>query len=183
VRRLLIYAAVLFVLMVGSALLPDDLLFAVALFAAIPLLLAWGALLVWYWAVAVGSFRRKKSLTALICLALPFAVPFTAYEAILYVQYPADYAHFQAMRSSYDAQVARLPKDGKRYAEFNWGGMLFASSGVVYDETDEVALPHGHQSIAWKKRMRNTDLTCGGDGPVGKVMRLIGHYYVTAFGC
>ncbi len=61
--------------------------------------------------------------------------------------------------------------------------MLFASTGVVYDETGEVGLPFAHQSAQWKKRMRNTDLTCGGDGPVGKVMPMGDHYYVVSFGC
>jgi hypothetical protein len=61
--------------------------------------------------------------------------------------------------------------------------MMFASKGVVYDETDEIALPPGHQSAAWKSRMRKTDLTCGGDGPIGRVEPVGGHHYVTSFGC
>lgn len=178
-RLLLLFGAVLFALTVGFAILPDD-LFYVTFLAALPLLLAWGALLAWSWIVA---FRQRRGLAAFICLALPFAVPVTAYQTIPYARYPFDYAHFQVMRSSYDAQVAQLPNDGERYAEFNWGGMTFASRGVVYDETDEVALPFGRQSTAWKNRMRGTDLTCGGEGPVGTVMPLGGHYYVTAFGC
>jgi hypothetical protein len=31
--------------------------------------------------------------------------------------------------------------------------------------------------------MKDTDLTCGGDGPIGEVMPLGGHYYVAGFGC
>jgi hypothetical protein len=182
-RLLLVFASVLFVFIVGLALLPDDLLLAAAIFAPIPLLLAWVAFTVWSFVLAAKSFRRMAWPPALMCLAFPFAVPLAAYEAGPYVRYPMDYAHFQAMRPSYDAQITGLAKDGQRYAEFNWGGMLFASSGVVYDETDEVALPYGRQSAAWKRRMQHTDLTCGGDGPVGKVMPLGGHYYLTAFGC
>jgi hypothetical protein len=78
------------------------------------------------------------------------------------------------MRPSYDAQIARLPKNRECYAEFNWGGMLYASRGVVYDQTGEAGLPYGRQSAAWKSRMKNTDLICGGDGPVGEVTPLSG---------
>jgi hypothetical protein len=99
------------------------------------------------------------------------------------VQFPQDYLHFRSMRPSYDARVALLYRDGHRFDEFNWGGMLFASKGVVYDESDEVALPYGHQSTDWKKRMKSTDLTCGGDGPVGEVIPLGNHYYIATFGC
>jgi hypothetical protein len=182
-RPLIVFASVWFVLTVGLALLPDDVSFAAAIFPGIPLLIAWVAFTVWSFVIAAKSFRRMAWPSALLCLAFPFAVPLAAYEAIPYVQYPIDYARFQTMRPSYDAQIARLPKSGERYAEFNWGGMLFASRGVVYDETDEVALPYGRQSAAWKSRMKGTDLTCGGDGPVGKVMPLGGHYYVTGFDC
>jgi hypothetical protein len=183
VRLLLVFASVLFVVTVALGLLAEDVLFAEAIFAAIPLLLAWAAFTVWFFVVAAKSFRRMAWRSAFLCLFVPFAVPFAAYEATPYIHYPIDYARFQAMRPSYDAEVARLPKDGQRFAEFNWGGMLFASRGVVYDETDEVALPYGHQSAAWKSRMKHTDVTCGGDGPVGNAMPLGGHYYVTAFGC
>ena len=120
---------------------------------------------------------------AAVFLAIPFAVPADVSSAIPYVQYPRDRARFLAKRSEYDATVARLPQNGRRFAEFNWGGMLFASTGVVYDETDEVGLPFGQQSAQWKERMRNTDLTCGGEGPIGKVMPMGDHYYVVSFGC
>jgi len=74
---------------------------------------------------------------------------------------------------AYGADVSRLPRDGHRFAEFNWGGMTFSSKGVVYDEIDEVGLAYGHQSPDWKRRMGSTDLTCGGDGPVGEVPELV----------
>ncbi len=88
-----------------------------------------------------------------------------------------------AMRPWYDQQVARLPKNGKRYAEFSWGGMTYASQGVVYDETDEVRWSPGSQSAAWRRRLKDTDLTCGGAEPIGEVKPLGGHYYLTTFGC
>ena len=142
---------------------------------------AWIALSVWSFANVIRSLADEKWLLAVTFLAIPFAVPIGIYHAIPYVQYPGDRVRLLAARPEYEATVARLPKNGRRFAEFPWGGMLFASTGVVHDETDEVGLPFGHQSANWKQRMRNTDLTCGGDGPIGNVMPMGDHYYVVSF--
>lgn len=169
-------------LCLGLTLLPDSYFFVVAMFGAIPILLAWLAIAIWSLKIGARSFWDQTWLSLSAFLA-PVVIPFLVVQAIPYAQYPEDYAHFVAMRPVYDAAVARLPKDGRRFAEFNWGGMLFASKGVVYDETDEVGRPFGHQSAEWKRRMKNTDLTCGLDGPVGEVIPLEGHYFVVGFGC
>ena len=97
--------------------------------------------------------------------------------------YPGDVIRFEREYPKYSRYVSALPHDGKRFAEFNWGGMLFASRGITYDETDEVVLPRGTQSADWQARMKNTDLTCGGNGPIGVVEPIRGHYYLTTFGC
>jgi hypothetical protein len=157
--------------------------FALLLYALALLLLACGALLIWSFAIAFTLFRRRHLLLATMCLVLPFSVPLIAFEAIPYAQWSVDYARFKTKQSSYDAQIAQLPKDGKRFAEFNWSGQSFVSRGVVYDETDEVGLPYGHQSTAWRKRLYDTELICRGNEPFGRTMPLGGHYYVTGFGC
>jgi len=94
-----------------------------------------------------------------------FAVVSFAYWLGAYLVPDGSLSFFVAIPFALLGSIAQLPTDGKRYAEFNWGGMLFAFRGVVYDET-EIALPSGHQSAAWKRRMRKADLTCGGDGPI-----------------
>jgi hypothetical protein len=170
-------------LCVGLALVPDSVLFVIALFAGIPILGAWLGLSIWSMSAMIRSLAQQRWLAAATCLTVPFAVPVGVYRAIPFVQYPGERAHFLAARSEYDATVARLPRTGQRFREFVWGGMLFASTGVVYDETDEVGLPYGHQSAQWKRRMRNTDLTCGGDGPIGWVMPMGDHHYVVSLGC
>jgi hypothetical protein len=138
-----------------------DLGFEVALYAMLPRALTWVCVLVWSVVVATRLTRRKEWMTAAFSPAIPIIAFAATYCAIRYADYPLDYMHFRAERATYDAEVSQLPRDGRRYAEFNWGGLTFASRGVVYDETDEVALPYGHQSSDWKKRMRSTDLTCG----------------------
>jgi len=98
-RLLLVFASVLFVSTVGLGLLVAvsldaaiDVLFAAAILATIPLLLAWQAFTAWSFVLAEKSFRRMAWLSALLCVALPFAVPFAAFEALPYVQYPMAYA-------------------------------------------------------------------------------------------
>lgn len=157
--------------------------FMIAFSAGLPVVLAWTFVFVSSIVTATTLLRRRRSVMAILSPIIPITAFIASQSAIPYVQYPQDYTHVRAMRSTYDGAVSRLPKDGRRFAEFNWGGLLFASKGVVYDETDEVGLPYGHQSTAWKRRMRSTDLTCGGGGPVGEVMPLGQHYYVGAFGC
>ncbi len=160
-----------------------DLGFGVAYYAGVPLLLAWFCVFVWSIITMVRLLRLKRWAPAMLSPPIPVCTFISAYWALPYVQFPQDYNHFRAMRRVYDADVSRLPRDGHRFAEFNWGGITFSSKGVVYDETDEVGLPYGHQSADWKRRMGSTDLTCGGDGPVGEVLPLGQHYYVVAFGC
>ncbi|MGP6157323.1 MAG: hypothetical protein ACLPYS_07420, partial [Vulcanimicrobiaceae bacterium] len=114
---------------------------------------------------------------------LPIVAAFLALESLWYIQLLDGIARFTIERPYYDSQVAELPRNGHRFAEFNWGGMSFASDGVVYDETDEVGLPSGRQSAAWFDRMKNTDLTCGENARLGPVHALGGHYYLASFGC
>lgn len=146
-------------------------------------MLLWVCLVIAAAVAAVISLARKRWAEAVALPFIPLVACFATLNVTPYVEYPQDYIHFRMMRSSYEATIARQPADGHRFAEFNWGGMLFASKGVVYDETDEVRLPYGHQSADWKRRMRATDLTCRGDGPIGDVRPLGDHYYVTSFGC
>jgi hypothetical protein len=133
--------------------------------------------------VVLKHLRGAKRLLLVIAVVTLIIVVLPFYSALMLYRYPGDRLHFLMDLPHYQAYVDRLPRNGKRFAEFNWGGMLFASSGISYDETDEVALPFGHQSAEWRARMKNTDLTCGGNGPVGTVEPMGGHYYLTAFGC
>jgi hypothetical protein len=89
---------------------------------------------------------------------------------------------FAENRSYYDHQVALLPADDKpRIGVFEWGGMLFAWRALVYDESDEVALPPGQQSVAWKGNFPYVDeFSCGHWG----ARRLwAAHYYIVDFTC
>jgi hypothetical protein len=86
--------------------------------------------------------------------------------------------HFQFMRASYLAQIAKLPADqGPRLAVFNWGGFV-VSHGVVYDESDEIVVPPIKQSPEWNKRIVGTELECGFSG-----YALGDHFYMVHIYC
>jgi hypothetical protein len=131
----------------------------------------------------ISCMVRRAWWSALLPLATMILVATSALALVSYILEAQDIARFKTVRPNYDAQVAKLPKDGRRYKEFNWGGMLFASRGVVYDETDEIALPANKRSAAWTARLRNTDLMCGTDDIGGIAIPLGNHYYLTSFGC
>jgi len=154
-------------------------------FIVLPLLLiAFLGVVVWSIILFIHCWRARAWKLTIITAVLPVTVLSLAFypSAIWYYSYPSDYLHLLKNLPQYNRQVEALPHNGKRYLEFNWGGLLFASRGVVYDETDEVARPDGQRSTAWEKRMKNTDLTCG-DTHVALMEHLWGHYYVVGFGC
>lgn len=94
--------------------------------------------------------------------------------------YLGDVLHFVVARPYYERAVARLPHDGRpRIVVFNWGGMVWASRGLVYDESDEVALPAGKQSTAWLASPSLAELSCGGF----RAQPLWSHYYLVSFPC
>jgi hypothetical protein len=85
--------------------------------------------------------------TAIIGLAFLQPVSF-----VRYCNYLGDLLHFVVARPYYEHVIAELPHDGRRLAVFNWGGMVWASRGLVYDESDEVladSRPPGAPTLTW----------------------------------
>ena len=58
--------------------------------------------------------------------------------------------------------------------------MVWASSGLVYDETDQVSLPAGRQSADWLAAASRTELGCEGGYDV---QPLWDHYFLASFSC
>jgi hypothetical protein len=104
-----------------------------------------------------------------------------AFDPVRFVRsrdYAGDVIHFIAMKSSYDRTISALPAE-QRPRLFDWGGMSFASHGLIYDETDQVALPRGRQSADWLAQASHTELSGEGYG----VRALWDHYYLADFPC
>ena len=101
----------------------------------------------------IRSGMRKEWRRCVLAAILPVVLFIVAFDPVGFVRscnYAGDVIHFLAMKSSYDRQIAALPADQRpRLAVFDWGGMSFASHGLVYDETDQIALPKGSQSADW----------------------------------
>jgi hypothetical protein len=92
-----------------------------------------------------------------------------------------DQVHFWVKRGRYDAEVAKLPRDqGPRFAAFTLGGFMLNPSYVVFDESDEIALPPGRQSPGWEER-------AGHAAEIGScpydAHHLGAHFYVVRFSC
>lgn len=147
--------------------------------------------LLFVWAMAgvaalFGSVRsaiRKDWRQCVAGLVLPMVLAIVALDPVGFVRscdYIGDVLHFVVLKPSYDRQIAALPTaQGPRLAVFDWGGMVSASFGVVYDEADEVSLPPGRQSADWLTRASQTELTCEGYG----ARPLWDHYYLVSFPC
>jgi hypothetical protein len=123
----------------------------------------------------------KPSVARCIVLAGTILAIYSFFPFIWGCHYLGGAIRFAVNRSYYDQQVALLPADDKpRLGVFSWGGMSWASRALVYDESDEVALPAGQQSVAWKENRRYLDqLTCEN----WKARSLWPHYYIVDFPC
>jgi hypothetical protein len=132
--------------------------------------------------VGVRSAIRKDWRRCVVASALPIVLLVVAFDPIGFVRSCnalGDVIHFVVLKPSYDREITALPIDRRpRLAVFNWGGMVWASSGVVYDETDQVSLPPGRQSADWLEEASHSELSCGYG-----VQSLWDHYHLASFAC
>jgi hypothetical protein len=133
--------------------------------------------------VSIRSAMRREWRRCVLAAILPVVLLIVAFDPVRFVRscdYTGDVIHFIAMKSGYDRTIATLPADQHpRLAVFDWGGMSFASRGLVYDESDQVASPKGSQSADWLAEASHTELSCEGYG----ARPLWDHYYLVDFPC
>ena len=80
-----------------------------------------------------------------------------------FTNFAGDVLHLAVMYPSYAAAIERIPDNGEpKLVVFNFGGMIWVSSGAVYDASDEIEKPSGQQSEAWKRQAKTTELSCDG---------------------
>jgi hypothetical protein len=180
----------LVILAVGSSLTlilidatPLDTNLAYAVFVIPSLMIVWAAICVWSTVLYIRCAQRhswKESFLPGFLLVASIFVAFNFFPFVRGCNYLGGAIRFAANRSYYDHQVALLPADDKpRIGVFSWGGMIWSSQGLVYDESDEVALPLGQQSIAWRDNPHIGQLSCGN----WDARHLWSHYYIVAFPC
>lgn len=123
------------------------------------------------WRQAVAAF----ALLLLVCV-----VALDPHRLTSPCQYIGNVGRFVLMRPFYDGRIRGLPTDGKpRLAEFDWDGFASATFAVVYDESDQIALPPDRQTEAWRQHAKN-QLSCEG---YGVVQPFWAHYYLVSFPC
>jgi hypothetical protein len=146
------------------------------------LLLAWAIAGVGALIISVRSGIRKDWRRCVAASVLPIVLLVVALDPTGFVRscnYVGDVIHFAVAKPSYDRQIAAVPADRRpRLVVFDWGGMVWGSSGLVYDETDQVSLPTGRQSADWLAQASHSELSCGYD-----VQSLWDHYYLASFAC
>jgi len=97
-----------------------------------------------------------------------------------YTNLTGDLLHFAFMYPYYRSVIGEFPHGGEpKLLVFNFGGMIWASRGIVYDESGEIEKPEGQQSDAWKLRATYTELGCGGYS----YTPLTQHFYIADFPC
>jgi hypothetical protein len=164
----------------GATQLRFDLLWVVYGIRGILILAAAGAALS-LWTAAV-AFRRRQWRRAISGMALPVAVTMGMFEPKSVVRACnalGSILNFELHRDAYEERVAALPATGQpKFAIFIRGGMPFFSEGIIYDESDEVALPDEQRSPAWIERTRQTQLSCG-----FSAHHVSAHYYIGHFFC
>jgi hypothetical protein len=127
--------------------------------------------------VAAASLIGRRYVRALSALVLPVVCTIAAINygtTLKTCATAADYVQFYVGYPLFAHAVSQLPRDdGPRLAVFTMDGFISMSSGVAFDESDEISLPAGQQTYAWKVRAAHTELSTG----VFVAKRLIGHYY------
>jgi hypothetical protein len=146
------------------------------------LILVMGIAAAWSSVLLFVYVKQRMIRLLLLSAVLPFVfstVVVNPYAFVRTCHAIGDVLHFTVGRLYYDREIAALPANIKpRVAVFNWGGMIWFSDGLVYDESDQILLPPGHQSKAWQAVANNTELSCGYG-----VQPLWDHYYLANFPC
>jgi apolipoprotein N-acyltransferase len=133
----------------------------------------------------LGELEWKR---ALICAVLPVAVLCVGLGPLRFIDFcnnAGDTVHFYVRYSYYMNAVRSAPSNGEpKLLTFNLGGMIWASRGFVYDESDQVLLQPSRQSPDWKVRAQESELGCGyGAIPMPGPSRFARHWYIASFPC
>jgi hypothetical protein len=123
-----------------------------------------------------------------ICIVLPLVVLWAALNSSTYLRFcnnTGDAIHFYARYPAYENAVRAATGTGEpRLLTFNLGGMIWASRGFVFDESDELMKKPSTQSAEWRARAESSELSCGyGAVPMPGPSVFAEHWYIASFGC
>lgn len=152
------------------------------------LLLLWASLGIWAAILTVRSLGQRSWRRAIICAFLPLVVLSVCFRPIGFIRLcnnAGDIVHFYVRHSSYMRTVrATQPNGQPLLLTFNLGGMIWASRGFVYDESDELLRTTSLQSPGWKLRAKRSELGCGYSAfQVPGPFAFTQHWYMASFAC
>lgn len=162
--------------------------FAFVMIGIPALLCIWACLGIWALIISIRCMRGQQWSQALAGAVLPLVILVAGlrfWDFIHLCNYGGDVVNFMAERSSFIQEIRATPPDGKlRLQVFNRGGMIWASRGFVYDESDEVVLASSLRSASWKVRADKTELNCGYYAePFPGHFSFTLHWYIASFNC
>lgn len=148
----------------------------------------WACLGLWTFISSIHSAKHGEWSRASVKIVLPLIVLIAGLQYWSFIHlcnYCGDVVHFIALRPRYLNQIESTPSGGApRLLVFNRGGMIWASRGYVYDESDEILRAEPQQSTDWKIRASQTELTCGyfAETFPGS-FSFTKHWYIASFNC
>jgi hypothetical protein len=145
----------------------------------------WGSAFGVFIAILIWLHRRqwRRAASAFVLPAGALAAFLNSHFVAKATIWAGDRLELLATFSTYSRQISKLPhQQGPRIATFPWRDlngfqMDLGYVLLVYDESDEVALPAGQRSAAWKENA-GSDLQCRLTG----VEHIFGHYYFVGRG-
>ena len=149
-------------------------------------LLWWGAAIVVFIVILIWLCRRqwRRAASAVVLPASVLAAVLNLHFVGRATIWTGDRLELLAMLPTYSREIANLPrKEGPRIAAFLWRdlnfgfGLAHGYEFLVYDESDEIALPAEKRSTAWNENA-GSDLECRLTG----VDHVFGHYYFVRHG-
>jgi hypothetical protein len=138
--------------------------------------------------LTIRWLRRRDWQRAGISAVLPLVLLGVALRPMTFLRFcnhAGDAVHFYVRYPSYMKAVREASTNGHpRLMTFNLGGMVWASRGFVYDESDEIMREPSLQSPGWTAHAQDSELGCGyGAVPMPGPYTFAKHWYIASFAC
>jgi hypothetical protein len=161
-------------------------------FLLVPLLLLPGVAIAICWLVFLGiNIAKRRWRHVLTQTAAPF-LAIAVFALLGAMGLSPERIRFAVNKHTYEAEIARLPQTGEpRFHKFDWGATGGAAAPnlfftLVFDESDEIALPPEQRSPAWRGRVGGR--ICGrvptcrlyesDEGTTVTVVKMSGHFFL-----